>query len=330
MAEFETLANIIEENSNELKRQLLGKKVPQDSECIQQLCIDYVGKLTGKDSVYMQQLSLLEQDLLTPVLKVMNALYASDIELSKKVRLTMMQHLNNAPTHQHIEVGRNQNVHFGKHLTKEYTPALAGAASGSLVGSLCKPGSWGVILLGSVISAIVGKVLYDLYIDNRNGKIVAEVGKPKSIIPKYILESSDVENIIRSLVSVGESVDKVLLVYRSHIEILQDKHSREKESYSLDKKFVEVLECQQTVLGNLLVTEDDPITKDSIKQIVNTLANQGFSVVHYCEENKAFFDTNYGNCESIEEFKPAIIRSTGNNGKAILRGEVLIPNSTQQ
>ena len=33
----------------------------------------------------MKQLSLLEQDLIFPVLKVMETLYASDIELSKKI-----------------------------------------------------------------------------------------------------------------------------------------------------------------------------------------------------------------------------------------------------
>lgn len=64
MVGYKKLSELITENSSELKEQLKGKKLPKDAESIQKLCVNYVGRLTSKDSYYMKQLSLLEQDLL--------------------------------------------------------------------------------------------------------------------------------------------------------------------------------------------------------------------------------------------------------------------------
>lgn len=329
MAEYKKLSLLISDNSEGLRKQLLGKKLPVDAESIQQLCVNYVGKLTAKDSVYMNQLSLLEQDLLTPVLKVMDTLYASDMELSKKVSDSMRNVISQMEAHQHVKVGHDPEASIAKKYGKEYTPAFVGAAGGTIIGSLCRPGSWGVILLGSVISAIVGKVLYDLYIDNSDGEIIAEVGKAKTIAPEYQLRSSDVENIVAGLVSAGDCVDNVLLIYRRHIEILQEKHGKDIGDCSLDKKFVDILECLQTVIGNLESSEKTPIVKDSIKQIVNALANQGFKVVHYSNQDRAYFEENPGDCEDYEEFKPAILRIGTEGGNAVLKGEVLIAKTNK-
>ncbi len=326
MAEYKKLSQLIEENNVGLKKQLVGKVLPVEAELIQQLCVNYVGSLTSNDSIYMNQLSLLEQDLLKPVIKVMDTLYASDMELSKNVSDSMKQQMLQLDNSQQEKVAKNTESSHKRKSGKEYAPAMVGAAGGTIIGSLCKPGSWGVILLGSVISAIVGKVLYDLYVDNRSGDVVSEVGIERKTAIEYKLTASDVDNILRGLASAGDCVDKVLKIYRNHIEILQHEHAKEKMNYSLDKKYGMVLECLQTVLGNLQSSEETLIVKDSIKQIVNALANQGYKVVHYSEKDRAYFEESIGECDGFDEFMPAILKSSNDGGNAVLKGRVLISN----
>lgn len=330
MVGYKKLSELITENSSELKEQLKGKKLPKDAESIQKLCVNYVGRLTSKDSYYMKQLSLLEQDLLMPVLKVMDTLYATDMDLSKKISGTMSPDMCKMSDSQFKEIGQGQNKSICKKYRKEYAPALIGATGGTIIGSLFKPNSWSIILLSSVISAIVGKVLYDLYVDKKNRDSISEVGKNKDLISEYRLTLVDVENIIKGLEAVGDCVDKVLLIYRKHIEILQNNYAKEKLNFSLDKKYIEVLECFQTILGNLESNEKTPMVKDSIKQIVNTLANQGYKVVHYSEQTRMYFkeSTREGDVD-VEEFKPAILRESDGEFNVVLRGNVLISNNNK-
>lgn len=330
MVGYKKLSELITENSSELKEQLKGKKLPKDAESIQKLCVNYVGRLTSKDSYYMKQLSLLEQDLLMPVLKVMDTLYATDMDLSKKISGTMSPDMCKMSDSQFKEIGQGQNKSICKKYRKEYAPALTGATGGTIIGSLFKPNSWSIILLSSVISAIVGKVLYDLYVDKKNRDSISEVGKNKDLISEYRLTLVDVENIIKGLEAVGDCVDKVLLIYRKHIEILQNNYAKEKLNFSLDKKYIEVLECFQTILGNLESNEKTPMVKDSIKQIVNTLANQGYKVVHYSEQTRMYFkeSTREGDVD-VEEFKPAILRESDGEFNVVLRGNVLISNNNK-
>lgn len=69
MANYKRLAELIADNKGKLCHKLEGLTLPSNADEIKRLCIDYVEHLTRKDSEYMNQLSLLEQDLLSPILK---------------------------------------------------------------------------------------------------------------------------------------------------------------------------------------------------------------------------------------------------------------------
>ena len=308
------LAQLISKNKGELCNRLEGLTLPSDAEKIKRLCIDYVGHLTCKDAEYMNQLSLLEQDLLSPVLKVMDTLYSSDIELSKKISSYMSRERNQ-------QVGKTGKG-TKKPISKEYGPALAGAAGGTLLATICKPASWGVILFGSVISAIIGKVLYSLYVDNNNieGRVCSE-----KVYPEYRITKEDVTNIIEGLATAGECVDKVLLTYRRHLEIVQDEYSHKIASFNLDKKYIGILECYQTILGNMYSMEVTPVVKDTIKQVNNSLTEQGYKALHYSEDIRNLFEVKIGDCIEPEEFKPAIVKCSGSKETLIIKGEVVLP-----
>lgn len=315
MANYMKLAQLITGNKGELCNRLEGLKLPSDAEKIKHLCVNYVGNLTSKDAMYMNQLSLLEQDLLSPVLKVMDTLYSSDIELSHKISSYMSRDKNQ-------QVGKTSKG-GKKTLSKEYGPALVGAAGGSLLATICKPNSWGVILFGSVISAIIGKVLYSLYVDNNH---IEERACSENVYPEYRLTKEDVTNIVEGLATAGECVDKVLLTYRKHLEILKDDYARLESTFDLEKKYIGVIECFQSMLGNLKDMEDSPVVSDSIRKVNQSLQKQGFKAVDYTEEVKGLFNVKRDAVDSVEQFSPAIIKVTSDKETLVLKGDVVIPN----
>lgn len=317
MANYKRLAELIADNKGKLCHKLEGLYLPSNADEIKRLCIKYVENLTRRDSEYMNQLSLLEQDLLSPVLKVMETLYGSDIELSKKVSSLLAKE---------VKPRRNSPVReSNKTLSKEYGPALAGAAGGTLLATICKPSSWGVILMGSVVSVIIGKILYGLYVD-KNGSTITEVGDTGMKYPEYPINSVDANSIIKGLEIAGDCIDKVLLTYRKHLDILNDDFKKKEESYNLEKKYIGVLESFQTLLGNLSDMGNSPVVKDSIKNITQILSKQGFEAVDYSEDTKGLFNVKEDDVVAVEQFSPAIIKKASSKDILILKGDVVVPN----
>ena len=318
MANYTPLAQLISDNKNSLCKNIIGLSLPSDAERIKVMCIDFVEGITKKDAEYMKQLSLLEQDLISPVLKVMETLYASDIELSKKISKSYSTRAN--------QVRQSTSNKKKASLAKEYGPALVGAAGGTLLATMCKPSSWGVILMGSVVSAIIGKVLYGLYVDkdiNNNNTIYENSASFK----EYELTNTDADNVLAALVNAGECIDKVLLTYRKHLEILEGEFKKKEESYSLDKKFLGVLECYQSLIGNLSDMEESPVVTDSVRKINQTLQKQGYKAVNYNADVLGLFNAKKEDVEDVEQFAPAIVKCSGDKEILVLKGDVVIPKS---
>lgn len=313
-ANYKRLAELIAENKGKLCHKLEGLLLPSNADEIKRLCINYVEHLTRKDSEYMNQLSLLEEDLLSPILKVMETLYNSDIELSEKVSSLI--------ANEKVQPKRTSAKASNKTISKEYGPTLAGAVGGTLLATICKPNSWGVILFGSVVSAIISKVLYNLYVDKSN---ILEDGEANIKFPEYSLVSTDVDNIIKGLAIAGDCIDKVLLTYRKHLDILNDDFKKKEETYNLEKKYIGVLESFQTLLGNLSDMGNSPVVKDSIKNINQILTKQGFEAVDYTDESKGLFNVKEDDINTIEQFTPAIIKKNVSKTSLILKGDVVIP-----
>jgi len=320
MAKYTSLAQLIANNQEAMCRKISGFSLPSDAEKIQSLCINFVSDITKKDAEYMMQLSLLEQDLILPVLKVMDTLYASDIELSKKISLAFSQGKQQPRESMHCK----QTSSFS--LAKGYGPALTGAAGGTLLATICKPTSWGVILMGSVISAIIGKVLYGLYID-KDKNVIAQYGDIPASNKEYKLTIEDAENVYNALVSAGECIDKVLLTYRKHLEILEEDFKKKEETYDLERKYLGVLECYQALLGNLSDMDDSLVVSDSVRKINQTLQKQGFKAINYSQDVKGLFNTKEEDVEVAEQFTPAIVKILENKETLILKGDVVIPKN---
>ena len=316
MVDYQNLSQLISDNSEWLRKKLLHRELPVDAEVIKKYCVEYIVSLTKSDAQYMVQLSLLEQDILLPILNIMNIMNVTDIDLANKMYASFRKST--------ADSNKKQTSKQERSIKKEYGTAFVGAAGGTLFATICKPSSWGVILLGSVISAIIGKVLYGVYVD-KNNNVIAKVGDTETL-PRYILTEKDIDIIVKSLVNVGENIDKVLLTYRNHIEILRKENSLKIASFELDKKYIGLLECYQTILGNIYSMNSNPIIKDTIKQINRTLSVQGYKAIHFNENAKDMFEVKYDDRSQIEEFKPAIVKLENEKEIVVLKGDVVLPN----
>lgn len=318
MANYISLSKQISLNRGNLTDKLIGLSIPSDTDKVKLTCVEFINNITCQDSEYMNQLSLLEQDLINPVLKVIDTIYSSDIKLNQKVNFT--------PKEESSVTNFELQKTFTKSTSKEYAPALVGSAAGTILATVCKPQAWGVILLGSVVSAIIGKVLYSLYFD-KDKNLIVEVGDSKPTKFEHKLNASDVDIIINALVNACDCIDNVLLTYRKHLEILQNDFKKKEQSFELDKKYISVLECYQSLLGNLADMDDSAVVSDSVRKITQSLKKHGYKAVNYdpTQDMLNIFNVKEEDVESIEQFCPAILKCSSSDDMLVLKGEVVIP-----
>ena len=85
MVDYQNLSQLISDNSEWLRKKLLHRELPVDAEVIKKYCVEYIDSLTKSDAQYMVQLSLLEQDILLPILNIMNIMNVTDLPGGKWV-----------------------------------------------------------------------------------------------------------------------------------------------------------------------------------------------------------------------------------------------------
>ena len=138
--------------------------------------------------------------------------------------------------------------------------------------------------------------------------------------------TSDVINsIIKHLVSVADYVDQTLLTYRNHLHILQQDKLDEIASYSLDRRYSDVLECLQISLGNLQSMEQTEIVEDTVKYTNRLLSCHGYKYIHYSEEARDLFDVRIDDtCSAPDEFFPAIVKIDEGREVLVLKGKVVL------
>lgn len=319
MQDYKKLTEFMLEKKDSFLTNLTGAILPKDTEKIKRMSVEYMESLTKRKGDYMNQLSLLEQDLLKPIFEI--------IENMNSIDLSYDQKLPEVESNKDIEDETNKRMRE----MKSFTPAIFGAAAGSTTASIIasKAGmiaskTFWPVLLASAISAFIGKVLFDLYTRYRENKGVVPSSSTKKT-KNYKLSRNEAELIFNALLSIGNNVDNALLIYRSHIDILQNDFDKKLENTRIEKQHLDVIEALQSILGNLKSMEMTPRINESIKLIKSTLLSNGFKAVSYSDENAGLFQCKTDDVDSIEEFKPAIIMSNGEKETLILRGGVVLP-----
>ena len=318
------LSDLVIENRSIID-QLIGTPIPSQTELIQEKCQELFTIITQKDSDYLGSMSLLEQDIVMPIISLVRKVY--DVPFDVEAYKEHLSHENSQvlpPVDKQPEEEKKVNKLLKNH--SDLVSVTAAGVVGSVSSALIKgtPFKLGGIFWGTLAAALVGKLVHSLLSEKKSPQ--KQTSNLSFSTSEYLLTKSDVDRIIENLTSFGAAVDEVLAKYRNHVEILQAEFSRKTSQFALDQEYLSVLECYQSILGNLSEIESEPSAKDSIKQLNVSLQQQGYRAVHYSADDYALFDAKEGDVAEPLEFKPAIVKSLNGNETLILRGGVLIPN----
>lgn len=322
MPGYKPLSQLIFENKEILMAQLVGKYIHRDIEHIRQSCIEYLHSLTQKDSEYMNQLSLLEQDIVSSALSMFRNLPIESILVNLS---------NNALA---LHTGANErsvkNMPSNNLLIGYIVAAISGAIGALFVGGA----SLLSVAVGITTGVIIGLLIGYVCIKNVKKKFKIQ-NKSANGINDSILNNShrlsvdNVNYIISSLSDSAKSIDSILNTYRSHIEQLIKDHKQLLDKSTLDNNFKDVLETLQYVIGNMsyVAGTDEALINDTMRRISSSLMHHGYKVIHYSEDVKALFQVEFRRTPTMDEFKPAIVKVVDGKEYLICRGAVVLPHN---
>lgn len=322
MLSYKPLSLLIIENKEILITQLVGKDIHRDVDCIKQCCIEYIHSLTQKDSEYMNQLSLLEQDMVSPALAKFRNLPIGSILVNPS---------NNALA---LHSGTNEtsvNNTLSNNLLIGYiVAAICGAIAALFIGGASLLSVAIGITTGAIIGFLIGYVCIKSVKKETKIQSKSADGIHDSLLADpHRLSVYDVNCIISSLSDSAISIDSILNTYRSHIEQLIKEHKQLLDKSTLDNNFKDILETLQYVLGNMacVTGNDEALIKDTMRRISSSLMHHGYKVIHYSEEVKALFQVEIRQISTIDEFKPAIVKVVAGKEYLICKGAVVLPHN---
>ena len=322
MLSYKPISQLIIEKKEILKTQLVGKDIHGDVDCIKQSCIEYIHSLTQKDSEYMNQLSLLEQDMVSPAISMFRNL---------PIGLVLVNLSDNAlsPYTGTDEISV-KNTPDNNLIIGYIVAAICGAIGALFIGGT----SLLSVTVGITIGAMLGLLIGYVCIKDVKNKLKIQSKTANGINDSILgnpnrLSVDDVNCIINSLSNYAKSIDGIVNTYRSHIEQLIKEHKQLLDKNTLDNKFKDVLETLQYVLGNMscVAGADEALIKDTMRRISSSLMHHGYKVIHYSEEVKALFQVEIRQISTIDEFKPAIVKVVEGKEYLVCKGAVVLPNN---
>lgn len=322
MLSYKPLSQLIIENKELLKTQLVGKYTTSDVDSVRQLCIKYIHSLTNKDSEYMNQLSLLEQDVVYPALSMFSNLSIESILVNLS---------NNAlAPHSNTNEMSVRDMPSNNLLIGYIVAGICGAIGALFIGGASLLSVAVGITKGAIIGLLIGYVCVK-YIKKKHmiqRKPANSIDESKLNNP-HRLSVHDVNCIIDSLSDLSKSIDSILNTYRSHIEQLIKDHKQLLDKNTLDNNFKDVLETLQYVVGNMayVTGSDEALINDTMRRISSSLMHHGYKVIHYSEDAKALFQVEFRQISTMDEFKPAIVKVVDGKEYLICRGAVVLPHN---
>ena len=315
-----TLKTLFESRKDELAGKLANLTLPKDAAQIQQTVTDYLNELFDSEGDFRQNLTQSEDYLLQAAMSLLNAQQSMLGEFAKvnNARKTVNESQSDNPKAESITP--NESVSGLK--KQEYPYVIGGSAVGGVAGALLL-GSW-----GAVFGAIAGTALalYYTTITGQSHKKAAMAQKPVPTKREEIanpVKRIDVDVFLRIVGNICDSVDSLILTFRTLIGRVVDKYeSAEKPTF--EKDYSVLLDSIQLLLGASMQPTDEKRQKriDSrIEDLAESLENYNLQVVTYSGETANLFDENASdNVSQPVMVLPAIIK----NGVVIRKGKVLV------
>lgn len=318
------LAQLFEENKEQLYEKLQELYLPQDKEKIQKICIDFTESLWSSKSEYMQNITLPEQDIVKPMLKLIKVLQPTVSvdwnEIAESIIVSETEEAEEVNNKMPF-VSRKEGITVGA------TSVTAGAISAVMGGGII------ALLISSVVGAAIGVVLVKILDDEKEKQPKQKAVRKKNIPAQsqnVQLSSEDIELLVGKISEAVTCVDDLLDMYRYHLKAIEEELKRQKAEFTLPKKYSTLTRWLQEELARDILDEQrkgENIFVDNLsKQLKKSFIAEGYKLIYDFsnEEFKNYFEYRNSDEVTVEELSyPAIIETETNN--IVKYGVVLIP-----
>lgn len=315
MTSQKTLKVLFDSRKEELAKILTDFSLPKDATKIQTTVAGYLNELFDSEGDFRQNLTQSEDYIVQAAMSLLNAQQSMLGEFNK----TVIRPLNEQETkdNQSEQKVINTKIDSGKKDNPAYI--VGGTAAGGAAGALFL-GAW-----GAVFGAIAGTALVLYYTStseqaHSKSNIKSTVTQP--VTAKQLEQKIDVERFTAIVGNICDSVDSLILTFRTQINRVVDKYENQ-EKPVLEKEYGALLDSIQSLLGVSYANVEDgkrlKRLESRIEQLAESLENYNLEVVRYSDNNKSLFEMQVS--EKVAETTmvlPAIVKQ----GVLVRKGKV--------
>ena len=357
MTEKITLKGLFESHKNELEQKLRQMSLPKDTQVVQQLITDYLNKLFDSNGEFRQSLTQAEDYMLQAAMSLLsaqqemcNAILPQIDSIANRVdkgdfsseKSTKGMSNSHSYTDSYTET-ENLKVENGCkkelkkddifHIKMSSTQSMIGSAGGALVGKVLL-GGWGAVfgaIAGTAIAVYLASRTDRLNVANKSAEVnVADKDCKRSSISTTTTTSErliDVEKFSKVLSSVCESVDNMIVTFRSQINRVVSKYENTAKP-SFEDDYRPILENIQSLVGYSRMHSGDEKFVRKIQERVEDLAEMldicSLSFVDYTEDKESWFEkVSSPNTTQPKMVYPAITKG----GQVVIMGKIFIPEN---
>lgn len=314
MSQQLTLSSIFESTKDELANSLSGLTLPNDSEQVQTIIVNYLNKVCDENSDYRQNLTQSEDYILQAALSMLNAqrelVSAFDCQPKAVVEIPQANPNFISPT---TTPKAFQTVNS--------TKAFIGAGGGALVGKLIL-GGWGAVF-GAVAGTAVALYLSQQPQSCENKREVVATDAVNTSITDSPVNTTALLSVIAQ---ICESLDNLIATFRAQIQRVVSKYESQ-EKPTIERNFRTLLEGIQSLIGykrGHSPEEDKYVSKlqTRVEDLAELLDNYELAAVDYTADKADWFEVvESKNATEIKMVTPAITKS----GTLVLKGKIFVP-----
>jgi hypothetical protein len=305
------LIQLFEENKGQLYNELQALKLPRDREKIQKICIDFSESLWSAKSEYMQNITLPEQDIVKPMLKLIKVLQpAVSIDWNETEKPVFASETEEAKGN--LFLSPKEGIAIGA------TAITAGAISAVIGGGMI------AFFVGSIVGVAVGIIIVKILEDKE------QQAKQKTATREMQLSLNDIELLVGKTSEAVACVDDLLDMYRYHLRAIEAEFERLKAGFTLPKKYPTLIQWLQEELARDILYEqrkgENAFVNNIDRRMKRVLVAEGYKLIYdfSSEEFKNYFE--YRDSDEVRQEElcyPAIIEMKTNS--IVKYGVVLIP-----
>jgi len=314
MTSQKTLKVLFDSRKEELAKKLMDFSLPKDATTIQTTVAGYLNELFDSEGDFRQNLTQSEDYVVQAAMSLLNAQQSMLGEFNKAV----IQPLKEQETKDNQSEQKVINNKIDSRKKDNPAYIVGGTAAGGAAGALFL-GAW-----GAVFGAIAGTALVLYYTSiseqaHSKSNIKSTVTQP--VTAKQLEQKIDVERFTAIVGNICDSVDSLILTFRTQINRVVDKYENQ-EKPVFEKEYGVLLDSIQSLLGACYQPIDEKRQKriDSrIDQLAESLENYNLEVVRYSDNNKSLFEMQVS--EKVAETTmvlPAIVKQ----GVLVRKGKV--------